>query len=161
MSHIRVRGFTLIEVLVVIGIIAILALMLVPNTADRLIQEQVIEALPLAEVAKKPVAAAWAATQTLPQDNAAAGLPPQDKIVSNLVTAVRLEGGVIHMTFGNRANNQIRGKVLSLRPAVVDDAPVVPITWLCGFVEAPPKMSAKGSNRTDISVGHLPLRCRQ
>ena len=156
----RRAGFTLIEMMVVVGVVAILALLLVPSYADRLIQEQITEAMALADVAKKPVAAAWSATQTFPRDNTAAGLPPADKIVSNHVSAVQVENGVIHMTFGNRANNQIRGKVLSLRPAVVDDAPIVPVAWVCGFAEAPAKMSARNPNRTNIPANYLPLRCR-
>ena len=136
------------------------ALMMVPTYNDRLIREQVNEALPLADLAKKPVAAAWAVAQAFPADNAAAGLPPREKIVSDLVSGVAVEGGSIHITFGNRANNQIRGKILTLRPAVVEDAPVVPVTWLCGFAAVPDKMSAKTPNRTDIPKGYLPIKCR-
>jgi type IV pilus assembly protein PilA len=156
----RRRGFTLIEVLVVIGIVAILALLAIPNYSGRIVQDQVLEALPLAEVAKPPVAAGWALAQTFPADNAAAALPQADKIVGNLVSAVAVENGAIHITFGNRANNQILGKVLTLRPAVVDDAPVVPITWVCGFAPVPAKMSARGMNRTTIPQNLLPLKCR-
>lgn len=146
--------------MVVVGVVAVLALMLVPAYTDRLVREQVNEALPLAEVAKKPVAAAWALLQVFPPDNAAAGLPPREKIVSDLVSSVAVESGAIHITFGNRANNLIKGKVLTLRPAVVEDAPVVPVTWLCGFAAVPDKMVAKGANRTDIPKGYLPVKCR-
>jgi type IV pilus assembly protein PilA len=154
------QGFTLIEVMVVVAIVAILALLAIPNYSNRIIQDQILEALPLADVAKPPVALGWAVTQTFPADNAAAGLPVPEKIVSNLVSSVALEGGVINITFGNRANNQIVGKVLSIRPAVVEDSPIVPITWLCGFAPTPGKMSAKGMNKTTIPANQLPLRCR-
>jgi type IV pilus assembly protein PilA len=154
------RGFTLVEMMIVLGIIAALALMLVPAYNDRFVREQVAEALPLADVAKSPIAAAWLATQTFPADNAAAGLPAADKIVSNLVSSVSVEAGAIHIKFGNRANNAIKGKVLTVRPAVVQDAPIVPITWLCGQAGAPEKMTAKGANRTDLPLGYLPARCR-
>lgn len=153
-------GFTLIEMMVVLGIIAILALMLLPNTIDAQIRGQVAEALPLAEVAQKPVAAAWTLLKVLPADNAAAGLPPADKIVGNLVSAVAVEGGAIHLTFGNRANSRIRGKILTLRPAVVEDAPVVPVAWICGNAPVPEKMTVKGVNRTNLPTGHLPVKCR-
>jgi type IV pilus assembly protein PilA len=156
----RVAGFTIVEMMVVVGVVAVLALMMVPAYNDRLVREQVNEALPLADVAKKPVAAAWALAQALPADNAAAGLPVKEKIVSDLVSGVAVEEGAIHLTFGNRANGQIRGKRLTLRPAVVEDAPVVPVTWICAFAAVPDKMTAKGANRTDVPRNYLPLKCR-
>jgi len=146
--------------MVVVGVVAILALMLVPAYTDRLVREQINEALPLADVAKKPIATAWAVVQAFPADNAAAGLPVKDKIVSDLVSSVAVESGSIHVTFGNRANRLIRGKVLTLRPAVVEDAPIVPVTWLCGFAAVPDKMVAKTANRTDVPKGYLPIKCR-
>jgi type IV pilus assembly protein PilA len=76
------------------------------------------------------------------------------------VSSVALEGGAIQITFGNRANGAIRGKVLTLRPAVVEDAPVVPVAWVCGFAPVPGNMMAKGTNRTNVPVNYLPLKCR-
>jgi type IV pilus assembly protein PilA len=157
---IRNQGFTLIEMMVGVAIIAILALMMLPSYQDKLVRDQVVEALPLADVATRPVAAAWASAQSLPADNAAAGLPPADKIVGNLVSSVAVQGGAIHLTFGNRANGQIKGKVLTLRPAVVEDAPVVPIAWVCGYAPVPDKMTVKGENRTNVPPVYLPFRCR-
>jgi type IV pilus assembly protein PilA len=144
----------------VLAIVAVLALMMLPSFIDGTIRSQVAEALPLAEVAQKPVAASWTLARTFPADNAAAGLPPHDKIVGNLVSAVAVEAGAVHVTFGNRANSRIRGKILTLRPAVVDDAPVVPVAWVCGFASVPGKMSARGVNKTDVPPGYLPARCR-
>jgi type IV pilus assembly protein PilA len=154
-------GFTLIEVMVVVGIVAILALMAIPGFQDRHVREQIAEALPLADLAKRPVMASWLATRAFPRDNAAAGLPPAEKIVSNLVSSVAIAGGAIHITFGNRANGAIKGKVLSIRPAVVEDAPVVPVAWVCGFADVPGNMTAKSENRTDIPVAYLPFQCRR
>jgi type IV pilus assembly protein PilA len=157
---VRHRGFTLIELMVVIGIVAILALLALPTYTDKYIRDQIAEALPLADIAKPPVAASWALLQSFPANNAAAGLPVADKIVNNYISSVAIEGGVINITFGNHANRVIIGKVLSLRPAVVEDAPIVPVTWVCGYATAPEKMTIKGDNRTNIPPGWLPIRCR-
>jgi type IV pilus assembly protein PilA len=156
----RTCGFTLIEMMVVIGIVAILALMAIPTYQDKFIRDQVAEALPLADLAKPPVALSWAVLQTFPADNAAAGLPVAEKIVNNLIGSVAIQGGAINITFGNKANRAILGKVLSLRPAVVEDAPIVPVTWVCGYATAPEKMTVKGENKTNIPPGYLPIRCR-
>ena len=156
----RDRGFTLIELMVVVGILAILALMAIPTYQDKFIRDQVAEALPLADIAKPPVAASWALLQSFPADNAAAGLPVADKIVNYTISSVAIQGGAIHITFGNRANGVIRGKILTLRPAVVEDAPIVPVTWVCGYATPPEKMTVKGENKTNLPPGYLPVRCR-
>ena len=146
--------------MVVLAVLAIVALMAIPGYQDQVVRHQIETALPLADLAKAPVAASWSALQTLPADNAAAGLPPAEKIVSNQVRAVRIENGAIHVTFGNRAISVIDGKTLSLRPSVVEDAPVVPVAWACGYAEPPGNMTAKGANRTDIPAHFLPFACR-
>jgi type IV pilus assembly protein PilA len=156
----RHAGFTLMEMMVVCSIIAILALMALPSFQDSIVRDQINTALPLADIAKKPVAASWSAFQAFPPDNAAAGLPPADKIVSNHIRSVQVQDGVLHITFGNRANGIIKDKILSLRPAVVKDAPVVPVAWVCGYAEPPDKMTLIGQDRTDIPANFLPFACR-
>jgi type IV pilus assembly protein PilA len=143
-----------------VSIIAILAMIAVPSVQERLIRDQIVEAVKLAEVAKGPVAMAWSLTRTLPADNALAGLPVANKIVSNLVSSVAVEDGAIHVTFGNQARAVIKGKILTLRPAVVEDAPVVPVAWVCGHALVANKMTARGKDRTDVAPNHLPLNCK-
>ena len=57
-------------------------------------------------------------------------LPAADRIVGNLVSAVTVEQGAVHVTFGNQANGAIKGKTLTLRPRW-EDAPLVPVAWVC------------------------------
>lgn len=156
----RRDGFTLMEMMVVIAIIGILALIAAPGYLDQMIRKQIVEAVPLADIAKTPIAAAWAIAQSFPRDNAAAGLPAADKIVSNYVASVSVQDGAIHIAFGNSANSTIKGKILSLRPAVVEDAAIVPVAWVCGNAAGPGKMTVKGENKTNIPAGYLPLNCR-
>ena len=154
------RGFTLIELMAVVAVIAILAMIALPNMQDRIVRAQIVEAVPIADIAKPGIGAAWRATKALPADNASLGLPQADKIVGNLVRSVSIDNGAIHIVFGNKANSALQGKTLSLRPAVVEDAPVVPVAWLCGHATAPQKMVAQGADKTDVPERYLPMNCR-
>jgi type IV pilus assembly protein PilA len=156
----RACGFTLVELMTILVVIAILAAIAVPSYLDKIVKAQVEAALPLTDIAKRAVATYWGASATMPADNAAAALPVADKIVGNFVSSVAVADGAINITFGNRANKAIAGKVLTLRPAVVDDTPMVPISWVCGFAEAPGKMTVKGRNATDVDPLYLPFDCR-
>jgi type IV pilus assembly protein PilA len=153
------HGFTLIEIIVVLAVVAILATIAVPSIQGKLVRDQIVEAMKITEVAKPPIAAMWALTHTLPADNAGAALPAAEKIVGNLVSSVTVDAGAIHVTFGNRANTAIKDKVLTLRPSVVEDAPIVPLAWVCGHAEAVEKMTAKGTDRTSVPDKFLPLNC--
>ena len=156
----RRDGFTLMELMAVVAIIGILALMAVPSYLNQIIRRQILDAVPLADIAKTPVAAAWTLAHSFPHDNAGAGLPAADKIVNNFISSVSIQDGAIHIVFGNSANSAIKGKILSIRPAVVEDAPVVPVAWVCGYAAGPGKMTVKGENKTNVPAAYLPLNCR-
>ena len=81
----------MIELMVVVGVIAVLALLAAPSISDKIIRDQIVEAARLADVAKVPVVAAWATLATMPVDNATAGLPPATSIVNNFVSSVAIE----------------------------------------------------------------------
>ena len=153
-------GFTLIEMVIIMAIIAILALLALPSFQDQIIRNQIVEAVALADIAKPRVAATWSAAQVFPTDNVSVGLPVAEKIVNNYISSLAVENGVIQITFGNNVNAGIKGKVLSLRPAIVTDAPIVPVAWVCGNAAAPDKMTVQGINRTDIPTAFLPFNCR-
>lgn len=157
--HISGHGYTLMELMAVLAVIFILLLMATPSYLGRHIQYQISEALQLAEIAKRPIAAIWATHQSLPLDNAGAGLPDPGKIVSNVVKSISVEEGAIQITFGNHAYQLLQDKMLTLRPAVVEDAPVVPVVWVCGLSSAPGSMSVKGANKTSIPAKYLPPGC--
>ncbi len=61
----RRAGFTMIEMMVVIGIVAILALIAVPSYQDGIVRDQINGALPLADIAKTPIAGSCAPNKAL------------------------------------------------------------------------------------------------
>ena len=153
-------GFTWIELLLVVGVIAILSLMAIPGMQDNILKKQVKEGLELADLAKKGVQAAYSLAGEFPDNNAAAGIPPSHKIVGNLVQEVKVADGAITLTYGNNASKALEGKHLTLRPAVVAGEPMVPIAWVCHGAPPPKGMEVRGKNETDIPLSNLPVECR-
>ncbi len=153
-------GFTWIELVLVLAVFAILAALAIPSLRDTTIRKQVKEGLVLADLARQGVQAAWSATGEMPADNAAAGIPPRDKIVGNLVRDVNVEAGAITLTYGNNATKFLEGKRVTLRPAVVPDQLRVPIAWICHDVPVPKGMEIRGKDETDIEPSFLPVECR-
>jgi type IV pilus assembly protein PilA len=156
----RARGFSLMEIMVAVAIVAVIATLAVPSLMRPVVRDQIVAAAPLIDVAKKQVAAVWTGTQQMPANNAAAGLPAPDKMVNNYVQSVTVTDGVIDVTFGNSAHGEIAGRVLTFRPAIVEDAPIVPLAWVCGFAAVPDKMTVRGENRTSVPRIVLPFNCQ-
>ena len=156
----RNAGFTWIELVLVLGVVAIIGAMAIPGMQDTVLKKQVKEGMDLADVAKKGVQAFWAASGDMPKDNEEAGVPAKDKIVGAMVKQVEVDKGAIHITYGNNASKALLGMRVTLRPAVVKDEPKVPIAWLCHNVAVPEKMDVKGHDRTDIPPKWLPVECR-
>lgn len=155
----KILGFSAIEIMVVMAILVILAMIAIPSSLARIVKTQVAGTIPWADVAKEPIQESWKVNKTLPANNVAAGLPSAEKIVSNYVTSLIVQDGAIHMTLGNKAHPKIKGKVLSIRPAVVEDSQIVPIAWVCGNASPPPPMVVKGENKTTIPNEYLPQSC--
>ncbi len=154
------RGFSMIELVMVMAVIAILALVALPTLLDRNVRLQVQEATALADLAKGKVAAFYVDKKEMPNNNEDAGAPAKEKIVSTLVTGVSIDSGAVTMTFGNSVNSSIAGKNLTWRPAVVVGEPTTPMVWLCNTRPVPTAMTAMGVNRTDIPPKWLPIECR-
>ena len=154
------KGFTLIELLIVIAIIGILSTMALPSFQDRVMRAQVQEGIELTSFVRQGVADYYREKGRLPADNRAAALPAAEKIVGNYVDAVTVENGVITVTFGGRSNANLKGKKMSIRPAVVAGEPRVPVAWVYGYASVPAKMTVAGQNGTDIPARFLPVACR-
>lgn len=163
------KGFTLIELMIVVAIIGILAAIAIPAYQDYTIRSQVTEGLNLASAVKAAVAENYAQTGVWPADLVAAGIvdannaatPPSGKYVED----VQISNGTINITYGGQANANIAGSVLSIRPMVSANDDVV---WLCGYNDgtnmnpAPqdPASGASDPDATDVVAKYLPQSCR-
>ena len=123
------KGFTLIELMIVVAIIGILAAIAIPAYQDYTIRSQVTEGLNLAAAAKASVTESFANNGTWPLDNAAAGLNIPTDIAGKYVTSVTITDGTITIAFGNQVNAVIAGETLGLEPGLSLNNDVV---WRCG-----------------------------
>jgi type IV pilus assembly protein PilA len=143
-QHVQ-KGFTLIELMIVVAIIGILAAIAIPAYQDYTVRSQVSEGLTLAAQAKTAVAESFSQTGSAPVNRLAAGMTPTAGDTSgNYVTAVEVTNGTILITYGNRANSAITNDILKLIPYVSADNSVI---WKC---------SSAGSDTVARGVGIMP-----
>lgn len=154
------RGFTLIELMVVIVVIGILASISYPTYASKINRVKIEQSVGLADVAKEEIQAFYKRYGRMPKNNAEASLPDSKMFISNFTTDIEVKDGAIHITMGNKVSDQIVGKRVSIRPAVVKGAPKVPISWIAGYASVPKGMTALGENLTDVDSSFLSYEYR-
>ena len=106
------HGFTLIELMIVVAIIAILAAIAVSQYQDYVIRSQVSEGAALADGMKSALGEFYNSYGHYPNANASAGLATPSAIVGSYVTQVDASNGVIKISFGRKANAKISNMML-------------------------------------------------
>ncbi|MBH2459204.1 pilin [Neisseria meningitidis] len=154
------KGFTLIELMIVIAIVGILAAVALPAYQDYTARAQVSEAILLAEGQKSAVTEYYLNHGTWPSNNSDAGVATSSKIKGKYVKEVKVEKGVITAEMkSSGVNKEIQGKKLSLWAKRQDGS----VKWFCGQpvtrnANNAADVTADSTNKIDTK--HLPSTCR-
>ncbi|MBH6306660.1 pilin [Neisseria meningitidis] len=158
------KGFTLIELMIVIAIVGILAAVALPAYQDYTARAQVSEAILLAEGQKSAVTEYYLNHGEWPANNSSAGVATSSKIKGKYVKEVEVKNGVVTATMlSSGVNNEIKGKKLSLWAKRQDGS----VKWFCGQ-PVTRAANAKAANADDVAADgtnkidtkHLPSTCR-
>lgn len=122
------KGFTLIELMIVVAIIGILAAIALPAYQDYTARSQMSEAMTLASGAKGSVTEFYSDSGQWPTNNASAGLAANTQIQGNYVAQVNVASGVITATMKTAGVAEgIRGATLVLSPMTHTGS----VEWTC------------------------------
>ncbi|MBH6759745.1 pilin [Neisseria meningitidis] len=159
------KGFTLIELMIVIAIVGILAAVALPAYQDYTARAQVSEAILLAEGQKSAVTEYYLNHGTWPGDNTSAGVATSTDIKGKYVQSVTVANGVITAQMASsNVNNEIKDKKLSLWAKRQNGS----VKWFCGQPvtraannTAKDAVTAANDNSNNgINTKHLPSTCR-
>ena len=154
------KGFTLIELMIVVAIIGILAAIAIPAYQDYTIRAQVSEGMTLAAAAKAAIAETYSNSGDAPTNREEAGMSNNSTDTEGkYVTAVNINAAAIEITYGNDAHNNIEDDVVTLVPYLSTDDSV---SWVCGNASAAGSTSAMGGSGvgTNVESRYLPASCR-
>jgi type IV pilus assembly protein PilA len=139
------KGFTLIELMIVVAIIGILAAIAIPAYQDYTVRAQVSEGMNLAAAAKAAVSEYFLNRGKAPATRTEAGMSANKADTSGkYVASVDVANGNILVTYGNEASTQLTNgpQTLGLTPYETKD---LSVAWKCGAAPIPANTNLMGT----------------
>jgi type IV pilus assembly protein PilA len=137
------KGFTLIELMIVVAIIGILAAIAIPAYQSYLIRAQISEGLTLASRAKTSVSEYYVERGKWPSNNDEAGLADKHDIIGSYTEHLSVNDNVIEIKYGYDANAAIFNEKIELTATPIAGS----VRWTC-------------ASAGKIEPKHLPAACR-
>jgi len=144
--RVKLAGFTLIELMIVLAVLSILLIIAVPIYQDYASRAKVSEAFALSSAAKTAVSETVIANSAWPYDNQSAGLPAKTSIIGTYVQSIEiLPAGKIKVTMASAPilNSDLADKLVVLQATLSKGS----VSWTC-------------SSDTTVAVRFLPPICR-
>jgi type IV pilus assembly protein PilA len=154
------KGFTLIELMIVVAIIGILAAIAIPAYQNYTIRAQVTEGLSLADSWKTAISEYYTENGSFPSTSNTTGgsgaIAISGSVTGKYVSGIAVgSGGAISITYGNQVNSKISGSTLALNPGTDSAGDVI---WVCGSAAAPSGVSVTTTG-TNVAAQYLPASC--
>ncbi len=140
------KGFTLIELMIVVAIIGILAAVAIPAYQDYTVRAKVVEGVAAAGAAKASVADFYMTNNAFPTTNAAAGLGTNTGYATGVIKQIDIgTGGSVTVQFNGIGAGVTSGNAIAYVPSATTAGS---LTWACN-----------GSGST-LAAKFRPANCR-